>query len=974
MAVTNLLKQQVDQPVFEWMRFAPTATSATSALTSRDDKSGRFLYYLNAQALWKYDTYSDSWQEAAPTNTTSTAFTTTKYQQYNGNRGHVITATSNTITVGYIGRNVTTGTKIRIIAGKGAGQERTISSVAAPVVADFGVLNSVSGVLSLGDTSKKWQINQWDGYTCRIVFGTGLSQFRKIQYNSQTTLSFSDTNWQAIDSWNNTGWSSVSPYAAPVTTSALQGHYQIESQVITVDSSWTVTPDGSSIYMIMEGGLWFLSNATSTPFATWQWYDSLTDAWVNKTPPSGHLTSGIGTPGQTDIIIERIGEVGGATAGSNGAFVSGLTATAGASYTLTNSGVTMDRDRYANYELRITSGTGVGQKRRIVANSATAFYVNKKWDITPDNTSVYSVFGNTNHLWVSLGVSNGSSALLGYGVEEDIWYSGHLTDYGIARNITATPSGGAGYGPSHEGIAITSIVRTTSGILSGAVNAAGSNYVVGDLVTCSTTGTNGTFFVTAVNSTGGVTALELAASGSGYSNGSSSTTGGSGSGLTITLTVGTTALVTTAINHDFRPPVAGTAQESVTIAGCATDTSFNATFSIIGVGSLTTFSIAAPSSSASPTAASSQSTTLFVDAAKNWDTNELVGKILVIWTSGITPTIQSRKISANTATTISFSSGAITAATNGTSRYAIQEPRAFGTMISNKIETKSPLGWATSGTATTLVDTTKNWLNNQWINCRVRIVSGTGTGNESVITANSATTLTVASWGVATPDATSKYEILDTYGIVTTGGTISSITDANKNWTTDILAGKRLRIIAGTGMGTEVTVSQNTATVLSLASTITTDTTSYYAIYEPPIRSSGNGLIYPYNLTDSTKKGRWLISFRGGASAQIDIYDIPSNTWSITEYFQPQTTTFTTGSMFAYDGADSIIMNKDATSRLYELNLSTFEVYPSAITPYAHGTAIYGNRMEIVSTTDGLKYLYVMRHSGQEMWRTLKFW
>ena len=32
MAVTNLLKQQVDQPVFEWMRFAPTATIATSAL------------------------------------------------------------------------------------------------------------------------------------------------------------------------------------------------------------------------------------------------------------------------------------------------------------------------------------------------------------------------------------------------------------------------------------------------------------------------------------------------------------------------------------------------------------------------------------------------------------------------------------------------------------------------------------------------------------------------------------------------------------------------------------------------------------------------------------------------------------------------------------------------------------------------------------------------------------------------------
>jgi hypothetical protein len=37
-------------------------------------------------------------------------------------------------------------------------------------------------------------------------------------------------------------------------------------------------------------------------------------------------------------------------------------------------------------------------------------------------------------------------------------------------------------------------------------------------------------------------------------------------------------------------------------------------------------------------------------------------------------------------------------------------------------------------------------------------------------------------------------------------------------------------------------------------------------------------------------------------------------------------------------------------------------------------TAIIGNRMEIITTTDGLKYLYVMRHTATEMWRTLVFW
>ena len=42
MAVTNLLKTQVDQPVFEWMRFAPVVTDAGSVLAAGDDATGSF--------------------------------------------------------------------------------------------------------------------------------------------------------------------------------------------------------------------------------------------------------------------------------------------------------------------------------------------------------------------------------------------------------------------------------------------------------------------------------------------------------------------------------------------------------------------------------------------------------------------------------------------------------------------------------------------------------------------------------------------------------------------------------------------------------------------------------------------------------------------------------------------------------------------------------------------------------------------
>jgi hypothetical protein len=553
-----------------------------------------------------------------------------------------------------------------------------------------------------------------------------------------------------------------------------------------------------------------------------------------------------------------------------------------------------------------------------------------------------------------------------YGVEADIWSTGHMSDTGIARNISATPYAGVSYGAPHEGYAISGIVYNATGILTVAVNAAGTNYVVGDLVTLSTTGTLGTAYVTGVTTGGAVTSLQLANSGINYAAGSSATTGGSGSGLTITITVGKSAVVTTAINHDFRHG------ESLTIAGCATDTSFNATFANIGVGSQTTFSIAAPSATASPTAASSQSVTVLVDASATWEVNEHTGKIVHIQTFGITPTVQSRRITSNTATTITVPT--ITAAVNGTSRYIIQEINCFGSMQTNKVLTKQRDGWATSGTATTLVDSTKNWNNNQWINCKVRVVCGTGIGNESTITSNTATTLTVASWGVATPDATTKYEILDAFGVVTTAGVSTTITDANKNWTTNILAGKRVRIVAGTGVGAEVNITSNTATVMTVTSSLTTDTTSVYVIYEIAPRSTGTNLTWLYGITDTAKAGRWLISNRGGASNGWDIYDIPSNTWDISPVFTPQTVTLTTGSMFVYDGEDTYFFTKDATGRVYSLDLQTFQVNGETTTPYAQGNAVLGSRMEIVTTADGLKYLYIMRHNGQEMWRTLRFW
>lgn len=68
------------------------------------------------------------------------------------------------------------------------------------------------------------------------------------------------------------------------------------------------------------------------------------------------------------------------------------TATAGGATTLTNSAETWTVNEYAGYELRITSGTGSGQRRSVASNTATILTVSVAWATNPDATSVYGIF------------------------------------------------------------------------------------------------------------------------------------------------------------------------------------------------------------------------------------------------------------------------------------------------------------------------------------------------------------------------------------------------------------------------------------------------------------------------------------------------------------------------------------------------------------------------------------------------------
>ena len=942
MALTNNLKTVLDQPVWEWSRFAPTATSAQSGLCTSEDGDVRYMYYLVGSLFYRYDAITDTYMQlSSPITAPSTALSLL-YSKYSGNRGRILSQiTTSKLKIPYIGGgSLLTGSNIVIRYGSGAGQERTITSVDPEVIEDSGLCTSASATV-LTDTTKRWKPNQWVGFNCRIVYITGVQLQRTILYNTVDTLYFSDTNYQPYESFDNVGFS-----VTPSATAGSQSTFLITSQAINLDSPLTVSADTTSKFIIQTGTIWLLSSAGSAPFFTWQMYDIANDIWMTKTANAGLFPSAIGT----EFDVERTGALA-------GSYLTGTT-TSATTRTLTDISKSMTVDDYVNYQIRITSGTGMGQRVRIVANGSNYFEVAKKWETTPDNTSTYAVYSDTDSIFF---VGNANASMFKYSVEADLWSQGNIYDFGVTSSITVQR-------PRNVPFGVSSGVRNTGGITSVTITSGGSGYRIGDVLTVTGGGgTNGKVYVETITSTGVITSVSLMRCGAGYSvTGAATTSGGGGSSATVNIvSVGVVCLITTAIPHQFR------IGDSVIISGC-TDSAYNTTSTIIGVDGISvttpvTFDIAT-TAAASMVASASQSTTLVVDASENWDVNELVGKTIGVAAVGTAGAYQFRRIVSNTQTTITLNA-AITSAVNGTSRYIISETEALGRDVQYPIIQQGAAGAVTSGTTTTLVDSSKVWIPGAWTNNRVRVVAGTGLGAEFVISANTDTTLSYSAQ-TFTPDSTTRYQIMATFGIAT-GGSTSTLIDTTKNWRVNQWAGKRLRIVGGTGQSNEIAIVSNTSNTLTFGvQGFTVDATTQYTILGIPPRSLGTGLVFGYGANN----GRYLWNIRGGSTSNIDRYDIVTDTWEYGNFIPPQFETFTIGSMYAYDGVDRIYINHNATNRIYYFDLAKRELVNSGTVPYGHSTAILGNRMEIINGPDGLKFLYVMRHTGTEMWRCLLFW
>ena len=243
-------------------------------------------------------------------------------------------------------------------------------------------------------------------------------------------------------------------------------------------------------------------------------------------------------------------------------------------------------------------------------------------------------------------------------------------------------------------------------------------------------------------------------------------------------------------------------------------------------------------------------------------------------------------------------------------------------------------GTASSGSSTTVVDSTKAWTASQWINYQVRITAGTGRGQVRVITANTGTTLTIAAG--ATIDSTSEYVIEgDENAIYYMGNnavTMYKYSISGNAWSTVVVTGAR----AGA-----------------------------------PVAGMGADFVGKTGITEwaditNIKDGRYIYSVRG-TSGIIDRYDITSLAWVATTGvpYQPFITTFNNGDSTFLNGRYLYILKEGTAAipiRIYKYSVRGNYLEPVATDWYLGGAAVVGNKVWVknLSTAGTVKWLYYM--------------
>lgn len=176
--------------------------------------------------------------------------------------------------------------------------------------------------------------------------------------------------------------------------------------VLTVSPASAVAFNATTQFRVYAGSLWFFCPGTSAVGFTV--YDRATNVWTSRSVTG--LPTAWGTEGQ---LVSTPGLSSNRGAG----FVNG-TATAGAASTI-STGKTWLLNQWANYQVRIVSGTGAGQIRSIASNTIGGVAtVSVAWTTIPDATSVYRIEGNDDLFYL---LGNNAVTMYRYSISGNTW-------------------------------------------------------------------------------------------------------------------------------------------------------------------------------------------------------------------------------------------------------------------------------------------------------------------------------------------------------------------------------------------------------------------------------------------------------------------------------------------------------------------------------------------------------------------------
>lgn len=246
--------------------------------------------------------------------------------------------------------------------------------------------------------------------------------------------------------------------------------------------------------------------------------------------------------------------------------------------------------------------------------------------------------------------------------------------------------------------------------------------------------------------------------------------------------------------------------------------------------------------------ASAGAATSITDSSSTFPVDGLAGKY--VWITGGTGEGQIRQIATNSATALTVSQAWGTNPDN-TSTYIVRDYKL------SQFEVVAS-ATATSGAATTITRTGAGYTVNALIGFSVRILSGTGAGQERLILSNTATAITVVrAWGV-NPNSTSVFQvvgytfqgtqsrILEATATATSGGATTIVnTGLAVAWPTNIYQGKQVLIVGGLGSGQLRVIASNTGDTLTVSQAwaVNPDATSQYQIVDGASE-------WPYTLAD----------------------------------------------------------------------------------------------------------------------------